>query len=106
LTYQPTSWYSSVEATYGSGLSNGSPGSVPVYKTGLLDLNQAAHTTPYWIIDWSGGFRIPIAGGGILSPSLYVTNLLNHIHLLKGAYTTGASWEEPRNVILKIAVHW
>ncbi|MFZ1080412.1 MAG: hypothetical protein WAO19_00635, partial [Candidatus Kryptoniota bacterium] len=61
--------------------------------------------TPYWILDCSAGRTFHLAGGSSFEPSIYISNLLDHIHLLKGAYTTGASCEEPRNVVLKIAVH-
>jgi TonB dependent receptor len=105
VNYQPQDWFINPEATYGSGLSNGHPGDVSVYKTGLFDFNQAAHTTPYWIFNFSAGHTFHLEGGSTFEPSIYITNLLDHIHLIKGAYTTGASWEEPRNVVLKIAVH-
>jgi TonB dependent receptor-like, beta-barrel len=105
INYQPQDWFVNAEATYGSGLSNGAPQDVAVYKTGLFDFNQAAHTTPYWILDVSAGHTLYLGGGLIFEPSLYVTNILDHIHLIKGAYTTGASWEEPRNVVLKLSVH-
>ncbi|HTR82335.1 MAG TPA: hypothetical protein VMM58_11955, partial [Bacteroidota bacterium] len=105
INYQPQDWFINLEATYGSGLSNGYPQDVSTYKTGLFDFNQAAHTTPYWIVDLSAGHTYHLSGGSSCNPSIYITNLLDHEHLLKGAYTTGASWEERRNVVLKIAVH-
>ncbi len=105
VNYQPQDWFINPEATYGSGLSNGHPEDVSVYKTGLFDFNQAAHTTPYWIFNLSAGHTFHLEGGNTFETSIYITNLLDHIHLIKGAYTTGASWEEPRNVVLKAAVH-
>jgi hypothetical protein len=105
VNYQPQDWFINLEATYGSGLSNGFPRSISSYKTGLFDFNQAAHTTPYWILNCSAGHTIRLAGGYSLEPSMYVTNVLDYEHLLKGAYTTGASWEERRNVVFKLAVH-
>jgi hypothetical protein len=105
VNYQPQDWFINPEATYGSGLSNGHPEDVTDYKTGLFDFNQAAHTTPYWIIDFSAGHTFHLEEGSSLVTSLYITNLMNHIHLIKGAYTTGASWEEPRKVVFKISVH-
>ncbi|MFZ1081789.1 MAG: TonB-dependent receptor [Candidatus Kryptoniota bacterium] len=105
INYQPRDWFVNLEATYGSGLSNGHPEDVSNYKTGLFDFNQAAHTTPYWILDCSAGRTFHLAGGSSFEPSIYISNLLDHIHLLKGAYTTGASWEEPRNIVFKIAYH-
>jgi len=101
VNYQPQDWYINAEGTYGSGLSNGHPEDISIYKTGLFDFNQAAHTTPYWIFNLSGGHTFHLEGGGAFEPSIYITNLLDHIHLIKGAYTTGASWEEPRCVVLK-----
>ena len=103
LNYQTQDWYVNPEATYGSGLSNGHPEDVSIYKTGLFDFNQAAHTTPYWIFNLSAGHTFRLKGGSTYEPSIYITNILNHIHLIKGAYTTGASWEEPRNVVFKVA---
>ncbi len=105
INYQPRDWFVNLEAIYGSGLSNGFPQSVSVYKTGLFDFNQAAHTTPYWILDFGAGYTFFLAGETFFKPSIYMTNLFNHIHLIKGAYTTGASWEEPRNVVFKISYH-
>ena len=89
---------------YGSGLTNGNPDGV-AYQTGLFDFNYATHTAPSWIINVSGGYTFPLGDGSTLEPSLYVTNILDHIHLIKGAYFSGASWEEPRNVVFKISYH-
>jgi hypothetical protein len=105
VNYQPQDWFTNLKATYGSGLSNGYPQDVANYKTGLFAFNQAAHTTPAWIVDCGGGHTYHLAGESTFEPSLFVTNLLDHEHLIKGAYTTGASWEERRNVVLKLAVH-
>ena len=41
------------------------------------------------------GHTLHMAGGSTFEPSLYITNLLNNVHLIKGAYFSGASWEEP-----------
>ena len=103
--YQSGDWFFNVEANYGSGLSNGSPGSVPAYGTGLFDFNTPAHASPAWLLNCGAGHTYHLEGEVTLESSLYVTNLLNHLHLLKGAYTTGSSWEEPRNVVLKFSVH-
>ena len=40
-----------------------------------------------------------------IAPSLFINNVLDHQHLLKGAFFSNASWEEPRNVILRVDVH-
>ena len=105
LNFQPKDWFVNVEAIYGSGLSNGYPGNVPVYKTGLFDFNTPAHTAPSTIVNLGAGHIFHPSGDMTFEPSVYITNLLDHSHLLKGAYTTGASWEEPRNVVLRLAVH-
>jgi len=104
LNYQPQDWFANLVGIYGSGLSNGNPDFTD-FKTGLFDFNQAAHTTPSWIINLAFGYTFHMTGGSTFIPSLYVTNLFDHQHLIKGAYFSGASWEEPRNVIFKISVH-
>ncbi len=102
INYQPAQWYTNVTGIYGSGLTNGNTIN---FKTGLFDFNQAAHTTPSWIFDVSGGYIFYFGDGSTLEPSLYITNIFDHIHLIKGAYFSGASWEEPRNIVFKIAYH-
>ena len=103
LNYQPRDWFFNLVGIYGSGLANGNPDAV--YKNGLFDFNTNAHTAPSWIFDLSVGHTIHLAGQSSLEPSLYVTNLLDNEHLIKGTYFSGASWEEPRNVVLKISYH-
>ena len=104
LNYQPADWFFNVMGIYGSGLTNGqgTPGN---YQTGLFDFNQYAHVTPSWIFNLSVGYTIHLTGGSTIAPSLYVGNILDNEHLLKGAYFSAASWEEPRNVILRVDVH-
>jgi hypothetical protein len=104
LNYQPRDWFVNLEGTYGSGLTNGNPDGVP-YRTGLFDFNTAAHTPPSWVFNLALGHTYHMNGGATLEPSLYITNLLDHEHLIKGAYFSGASWEERRNVILKLSFH-
>ncbi len=104
LNYQPSDWFANVMGIYGSGLTNGNPENLPC-QTGLFDFNQFAHVTPSWIFNLSAGYTIHMHGGGTIVPSLYVGNLFDNEHLLKGAYFSAASWEEPRNVILKVSVH-
>ncbi len=104
VNYQPAQWYANVTGIYGSGLTNGNPNNLP-YQTGLFDFNTAEHTTPSWILNVSGGYTFYLDGGSAFEPSLYVTNLFDHIHLIKGAYFSGASWEEPRNIVFKISYH-
>jgi hypothetical protein len=104
LNYQPQDWFANLVAIYGSGLANGNP-DFTTYKTGLFDFNTGAHATPSWILNLALGYTFHIGDGSTLVPSLYITNLLDHEHLIKGTYFSGASWEEPRNVVLKMAVH-
>ncbi len=104
INYQPINWFANLTTIYGSGLTNGNPNNLP-FKTGLFDFNQFAHTAPSWIFDVSGGYIFYLSGGATLEPSLYVSNVLDHIHLIKGAYASAASWEEPRNVVFKLAFH-
>jgi hypothetical protein len=104
FNYQPENWYLNLTGTYGSGLTNGNPNGLP-YATGLFDFNQFAHTTPSWIFNLSAGYTFHVTGGATIAPSLFINNILDHEHLLKGAYFSGASWEEPRNVILRVDVH-
>ena len=103
LKYQPQNWFADITANCGSGLTNGN-GDI-TFKTGLFDFNQAAHTTPAWILNLSAGYTFILSGGKSIEPSLYLNNLLDHEHLLKGAFFSGAAWEERRNVVLKVAVH-
>lgn len=103
IDYRPQSWFANLTATYGSGLANGAQG--VTYGNGLFDFNQAAHTTPSWILNTSVGHTFTLNSGITIEPSLYITNLLDYEHLIKGAYFSGASWEERRNVVFKIAVH-
>jgi phosphoserine aminotransferase len=56
-------------------------------------------------MNFAYGYTIHLAGGATLQPSIYVANLLNHEHLIKGAYFSAASWEEPRNVVFKLSYH-
>ena len=100
LNYQPDDWFINLTALYGSGLANGNDDYA--FKTGLFDFNQGAHTTPYWIFDLAAGYTFVLGGGSKLTPALYVTNLLDHSHLIKGSFFSGASFEEPRNVIFKL----
>ena len=104
VNYQPSDWYVNVVGIYGSGLTNGNPQGLS-YGTGLFDFNQAEHTTPSWIFNIGGGYTFHLNGGSTLSPSIYVGNLLDNEHLLKGAYFSSAFWEEPRSIILKVDYH-
>ena len=104
INYQPRNWFVNLTGIYGSGLTNGNPDGI-TYKTGLFDFNTATHTAPSWILNLGLGYTFHFDGGATLDPSLYITNVLDHNHLIKGAYFSGASWEERRNVIVRLAVH-
>jgi hypothetical protein len=104
VNYQPTNWFANITGIYGSGLTNGNSSGLPA-STGLFDFNQYAHVTPSWIFNLSVGYTFHLTGGATIAPSLYVGNVLDHEHLLKGAYFSAASWEEPRNAILRVDVH-
>ncbi|MFZ0454985.1 MAG: TonB-dependent receptor [Ignavibacteriaceae bacterium] len=101
LNYQPYNWFINLVGIYGSGLANGNDSYN--FKTGLFDFNQGAHTTPYWIFNLSGGYKFYLSDNHTLEPSIYITNLFDHAHLIKGAFFSGASFEERRNVTFKIA---
>ena len=103
VNYQPSDWFANVSALYGSGLTNGNPDGIN-FGTGLFDMNTAAHVTPAWTMNLSGGYRFKLDAVSI-EPSLYITNLLDHSFLLKGQYFSGAAWSERRNIIFKLAVH-
>ncbi len=100
LNYQPKDWYVNLVALYGSGLANGIANYT--FKTGLFDFNQAAHTTPSWLFNISGGYTFPVGNGASFEPSISVTNLFDHAHLLKGAFFSGASFEDRRKVTLNL----
>lgn len=101
--YQPSDWFVNVSALYGSGLTNGDPDGIR-FKTGLFDMNTAAHVTPAWTMNLSGGYRFKL-GDVLIAPSFFITNLLDHSFLLKGQYFSGAAWSERRNVVFTLAVH-
>ena len=103
LNYEPENWFINLTGIYGSGLANGNEDYV--FKTGLFDFNQGAHTTPSWIFDLSLGYTFYLSGSQSLTPSVYIKNLLDHAHLLKGAFFSGASFEERRNVEFKLSYH-
>ncbi len=103
LNYQPENWFVNCSANYVSGLNNGND--AYDYKTGLFDLNQGGHTSPSWILNASAGYTFALGSGHSIEPSVYVTNILDHEHLIKGAFFSGASFEERRNVVFKVAYH-
>jgi hypothetical protein len=104
IKYQPESWFIDITGVYGSGLTNGS--SNYQFKTGLFDFNQGAHTSPAFIINVSGGYTINLGSGQTIEPSIFINNILDHEHLIKGAFFSGASYEERRNIMMKVAYHF
>jgi hypothetical protein len=103
LNYQGPNWFTNLNATYTSGLANGTDSYD--YKTGLFDFNTGAHTAPAWILNLSAGYTFYISDGHTLEPTIFINNLLDHDHLIKGAFFSGASFEERRNVMLKLSYH-
>ena len=103
IKYQPESWFIDITGIYGSGLSNGSDDYQ--FKTGLFDFNQGAHTSPAWIFNISGGYTFNIGNGQTIEPSIFINNIVDHEHLIKGAFFSGASYEERRNIMMKISYH-
>ena len=101
LNYQPNNWFVNLVATYGTGLSNGNDSYI--FNRGLFDFNQSAHTTPSWLVNISAGYKFYLVGGQSIETSIYITNLFDHIHLIKGAFFSGASFEAPRNMTFKIS---
>ena len=105
VNYQPADWFVNLQGIYGSGLTNGNQYDVP-FGTSLFDFNTQQHTAPSWVLNLSAGYTFAFRGGASLEPSIYVINLLDNDHLIKGAYFSGASWEERRNVVLKLSFHY
>lgn len=103
LNYQPKDWFVNLTGIYGSGLTNGNPNYQ--FKTGLFDFNTGAHTAPSWILNLSGGYTFALGDDHSIEPSLFVENLFDHHHLIKGAFFSGASFEAPRNVTFNIKYH-
>jgi hypothetical protein len=101
LNYQLENYFVNLVINYGSGLTNGNDDYN--YKTGLFDLNQGAHTTPAWIVNLSGGYTFNIRNNHTLQPSIYITNLFDHSHLIKGAFFNGAYFEERRNFVFNLS---
>jgi hypothetical protein len=104
LNYQGPNWYTNLNATYTSGLANGTDNYE--YATGLFDFNTGAHTAPAWILNVSTGYTFYIGDGHTLEPSIFINNLLDHAHLIKGAFFSGASFEDRRNVMVKLNYHF
>jgi len=104
INYQPKDWFFNLTYTFGSGLTNGNPNNLE-YNTGLFDFNSGSHVSPYSFFNFSLGHTFHITGEMNIEPSLYINNLFDNDYLLKGAYFSGASWGDRRNVVLKLSVH-
>ncbi|MDR3667478.1 MAG: hypothetical protein P4L35_11605, partial [Ignavibacteriaceae bacterium] len=102
--YQAENWFLNLNTTYTSGLTNGNADYV--FKTGLFDFNTGAHTAPAWILNLSSGYTFYVNDGHTLEPSIYINNLLDHAHLIKGAFFSGASFEARRNIMVKLTYHF
>jgi len=103
INYQPDNWFANITGIYGSGLANGVANYT--YKTGLFDFNTGSHTAPSWILNIAGGYIFNMENGHSIEPSLNIDNILDHHHLIKGAFFSGASFEAPRNVTLNLKYH-
>jgi hypothetical protein len=104
INYQPGKWFFNLESVYGSGLTNGNPNDVP-FQTGLFDFNKDAHVPPYIIFNIGAGYTFHLLKASTIEPSIYITNIFDRSYLLKGAYFSGASYGERRNVIIKLSLH-
>ncbi len=100
LNYQPQNYFLNLVGIYGSGLTNGNENYT--FKTGLFDFNQGAHVTPSWIFNFSGGYKFLLRNGTSIEPSLTITNLLDHAHLINGAFFNAAHFEPRRMVTFNI----
>jgi hypothetical protein len=103
LNYQPENWFANLSAIYGSGLTNGNEDYN--FKTSLFDFNNGAHTPAYWVVNLSAGYTFNFSNGHSIEPSLYVNNIFDNNHLIKGSFFSEARYEERRNLILKISYH-
>ncbi|MDR3668791.1 MAG: hypothetical protein P4L35_18290, partial [Ignavibacteriaceae bacterium] len=63
-------------------------------------------TAPAWILNLSSGYTFYVNDGHTLEPSIYINNLLDHAHLIKGAFFSGASFEARRNIMVKLTYHF
>src|SRR5882724_4614561 len=99
INYADKRLFASVTGTYGSGLTNGAdPDST--YSRGLFAFNQSIKVDPSFILDASAGYLVSV-GGVLVRPEVYVTNLLDHAYLLKGAFFSGAAVGRPRAVLVR-----
>ncbi len=104
-TYSANRFYASATEIFGSGLTNGvDPADCGcTYGIGLFDFNKGIKVAPYAITNASLGYTF-IQGGTVIRPELYVTNLFDRNHVLKGAFFSGASYGRPREFQLRVSV--
>ncbi len=87
-----------------SGLANGNENFD--FATSPFAFNQGAHVTPAWILDLGGGYTIPFGGTTSIELSAFLDNLFDNVHLLKGSFFSAASYEKPRTLTVKLALHF
>jgi outer membrane receptor for ferrienterochelin and colicin len=104
INYNSEKWFADFTADYGSGLTNGNPDNIP-YGTGLFDFNSGAHVKPWIVLNLGAGYMFKIKNNVSIEPSIYINNILDKSYLLKGAFFSGASYGERRNVVLKLEAH-
>jgi outer membrane receptor protein involved in Fe transport len=92
----------SLTGIYGSGLTNGADIIKPI-GLGLFSMNSAIHVKPSFVVNASAGSTFVI-GHAVVSPQLYVNNILDNHYLLKGAFFSGASVGRPRTFELRVSV--
>ncbi len=101
-TYSAHRFFLSGTGIYGSGLANGADIAEPIGR-GLLDFNSGIHVDPSFILDAATGYSFAM-GPAVVSPQLYVNNVLGTHYLLKGAFFSGASVGRPRSVEVRLNV--
>jgi outer membrane receptor protein involved in Fe transport len=92
----------SLTGIYGSGLTNGADITQPIGR-GLFDFNSAIHVRPNFILDGAAG-RTFVIGHTVVSPQVYVNNILDNHYLLKGAFFSGAAVGRPRSLELRVNI--
>ncbi|MDP2478976.1 MAG: TonB-dependent receptor [Candidatus Palauibacterales bacterium] len=101
-TYSANRFFLSATGIYGSGLANGADLQEPIGR-GLFDFNPGIHVDPNFILNGAAGYSFGM-GPAVVSPQLYVNNVLGTHYLLKGAFFSGASVGRPRSVEVRLNV--
>lgn len=104
INFHPKQWFIELTGNYSSGLTNGNPDNTP-YKTGLFDFNSNTHVQPWENFNLGVGYTFNFKGDINIEPSLYINNIFDKAYLEKGAYFSGASYGERRNVVIKLNLH-